>query len=78
MTPTADPRAFEAHGLERDRDRLKGKNRTFFALEKAGHLYFVREARKAHLVLPIQWIKAHGGSKWTEYADALATTYMRS
>ncbi|MDP6606818.1 MAG: ribonuclease H [Dehalococcoidia bacterium] len=25
----------------------------------------------------IQWIRAHDGSLWNEYADALATTYMR-
>ncbi|MCA9853893.1 MAG: ribonuclease HI, partial [Dehalococcoidia bacterium] len=25
----------------------------------------------------IQWIKAHDGSRWNEYADALATTYLR-
>jgi ribonuclease HI len=25
----------------------------------------------------LKWIKAHDGSKWNEYADALATTYMR-
>lgn len=25
----------------------------------------------------LAWIKAHDGSKWNEYADALATSYMR-
>ncbi len=25
----------------------------------------------------LQWIKAHDGSRWNEYADALATTYLR-
>lgn len=25
----------------------------------------------------IQWIRAHDGSKWNEYADALATAYLR-
>jgi len=25
----------------------------------------------------IRWIKAHDGSRWNEYADALATAYMR-
>jgi ribonuclease HI len=23
-----------------------------------------------------KWIKAHDGSRWNEYADALASTYM--
>ena len=26
----------------------------------------------------LEWIKAHDGSKWNEYADALATNYTRS
>ncbi|MEI6665031.1 MAG: ribonuclease H [Chloroflexota bacterium] len=26
----------------------------------------------------IQWIRAHDGSKWNEYADALATAYLRT
>jgi len=25
----------------------------------------------------LQWIRAHDGSKWNEYADALANAYMR-
>jgi ribonuclease HI len=25
----------------------------------------------------IRWIRAHDGSRWNEYADALATSYMR-
>jgi ribonuclease HI len=30
-----------------------------------------------HPHVKLQWIRAHDGSKWNEYADALATTYMR-
>jgi ribonuclease HI len=25
----------------------------------------------------LSWIRAHDGSRWNEYADALATTYLR-
>jgi ribonuclease HI len=25
----------------------------------------------------LQWIRAHDGSRWNEYVDSLATTYMR-
>jgi ribonuclease HI len=25
----------------------------------------------------LAWIRAHDGSRWNEYADALATTYLR-
>ena len=30
-----------------------------------------------HPKVTLQWIKAHDGSKWNEYADALASAYMR-
>jgi ribonuclease HI len=26
----------------------------------------------------IQWIRAHDGSRWNEYADALSTAYLRA
>ena len=32
---------------------------------------------RSHPRVSIQWIKAHDGSRWNEYADALATTYLR-
>jgi len=31
----------------------------------------------AHPGIRLQWIKAHDGSRWNEYADALATSYLR-
>jgi ribonuclease HI len=30
-----------------------------------------------HPGVKLQWIRAHDGSRWNEYADALATTYLR-
>ncbi len=30
-----------------------------------------------HPKVKLEWIRAHDGSKWNEYADALATTYLR-
>jgi ribonuclease HI len=44
------------------------------------NLELVQEAyalHRAHPKAKVQWIKAHDGSLWNEYADALATTYMR-
>ncbi|MFN8639556.1 MAG: ribonuclease H [Dehalococcoidia bacterium] len=41
----------------------------------------VREAyalAKARPRVSVQWIRAHDGSLWNEYADALATAYMRA
>jgi ribonuclease HI len=43
-------------------------------LELVQELYALARAHpKAKLV----WIQAHDGSRWNEYADALATTYLR-
>ena len=44
------------------------------------NLELVREAYTlslAHPKVTLQWIKAHDGARWNEYADALATTYQR-
>ena len=44
------------------------------------NLELVREAyalAQSHPNVRIEWIKAHDGSRWNEYADALATAYMR-
>jgi ribonuclease HI len=30
-----------------------------------------------HPDVKLEWIRAHVGSKWNEYADSLATTYLR-
>jgi ribonuclease HI len=32
---------------------------------------------RAHPKARLTWIAAHDGSRWNEYADALATTYLR-
>ena len=32
---------------------------------------------RAHPRVEIRWIKAHDGSRWNEYADALASSYLR-
>ncbi|TAJ19893.1 MAG: ribonuclease HI [Dehalococcoidia bacterium] len=45
------------------------------------NLELVREAYRLLLERPlvrIRWIKAHDGSLWNEYADSLATAYMRN
>ncbi|MBW2267068.1 MAG: ribonuclease HI [Deltaproteobacteria bacterium] len=31
---------------------------------------------RAHPRVTLQWIKAHDGSRWNEYADALASAYL--
>ena len=45
------------------------------------NLELVQEAyalKLAHPGVKIQWIKAHDGSRWNEYVDALASSYMLS
>ena len=32
---------------------------------------------KSHPRVTLQWIKAHDGSRWNEYADVLASTFLR-
>ena len=32
---------------------------------------------KAHPGVKLEWIKAHDGTRWNEYADALASEYQR-
>jgi ribonuclease HI len=33
---------------------------------------------RAHPRAKLRWIKAHDGSRWNEYVDALASSYLRS
>ena len=45
------------------------------------NLELVREllARyRAHPACELRWIAAHAGHRWNEYADSLATAWMRS
>jgi ribonuclease HI len=35
------------------------------------------ELYHAHPGLKLQWIRAHVGYRWNEYADSLATAYRR-
>jgi ribonuclease HI len=44
------------------------------------NLELVRELHalaRAHACVRLRWIRAHDGSRWNEYVDALATTYLR-
>jgi len=44
-------------------------------LELVKELY---ELQRTHPKVKLQWIKAHNGWLWNEYADALATAWMRA
>ncbi|HEY8154566.1 MAG TPA: ribonuclease H [Myxococcota bacterium] len=43
-------------------------------LELVQELWALRNARPG---VRVQWIRAHDGSRWNEYADALANSYLR-
>jgi len=36
------------------------------------------ELYRAHPNCPLEWMRAHAGSRWNEYADSLATAWRRS
>jgi len=58
---------WEARGWKRKGGEIKN-------LDLVQHLYALLKARPE---LQLQWIKAHAGNRWNEYADSLATAYRR-
>ncbi len=63
-----------AAGWERNGWRKKNKDEVK-NLELVKELYGLAKDRPE---LSFQWIKAHDGSRWNEYADALSTAWNRS
>jgi ribonuclease HI len=61
-----------AEGWERRGWRRKGG--PIANLELVKQLYALA---RAHPHAELRWIRAHDGSRWNEYADALATSYLR-
>jgi ribonuclease HI len=59
--------AWERRGWRRKDGAIKN-------LDLVRELY---DLARAHPSVRVQWIRAHDGSRWNEYVDALATTYMR-
>ncbi len=59
--------AWEARGWKRKGGEIKN-------LDLVQELYALFKARPE---LELQWIKAHAGNRWNEYADSLATAYRR-
>lgn len=60
--------AWERRGWRRKGGEIKN-------LELVQELYALSRSRPN---LTLRWIKAHAGSRWNEYADSLATAYMRT
>ena len=52
----------------------KRKSGPIANLELVKHLYALA---RSHPNVTLEWIKAHDGSRWNEYADALASAYQR-
>jgi len=59
--------AWEARGWKRKTGAIKN-------LDLVQELYRTLKTRPE---LTLQWIKAHAGNRWNEYADSLATAYRR-
>ncbi len=58
---------WEARGWKRKKGEIKN-------LELIQELY---ETLKRRPEIELQWIQAHAGNRWNEYADSLATAYRR-
>jgi len=61
-------------------DGWKAKGWTKKSAGPIANLELVKEAHALYNERPgarLQWIKAHSGYRWNEYADALATSYRR-
>ena len=56
-----------------ERRGWKRKSGPIANLELVKRLYALA---RAHPRVQLRWIKAHDGSRWNEYADALASAYM--
>jgi len=67
-TLTQWARGWERNGWRRKDGEVKNLELVREAYELA------RERPLAH----IRWIRAHDGSRWNEYADALSTAYLRT
>ena len=52
---------------------LRRKSGPIANLEQVRELYALAGA---HAGVTLEWIRAHDGSRWNEYADALASAYM--
>jgi ribonuclease HI len=61
-------RSWEARGWKRKDGEIKN-------LDLVQDIYGVLRHRPE---VTLQWIKAHAGNRWNEYADSLATAYRRS
>ena len=57
-----------------ERRGWKRKTGPIANLEQVKRLYALA---LAHPKVTLRWIRAHDGSRWNEYADALATNYLR-
>jgi ribonuclease HI len=57
-----------------ERRGWKRKTGPIANLELVKRLYALA---RAHPKVTLRWIRAHDGSRWNEYADALATNYLR-
>ncbi|MEN9580909.1 MAG: hypothetical protein RJA70_3918 [Pseudomonadota bacterium] len=66
-TVTQWAKGWEKNGWKRKTGEIKN-------LELVKQLYRLLQARPE---LEVRWIRAHSGTRWNEYADALATAYRR-
>jgi ribonuclease HI len=61
-----------APGWERRGWKKKGGE-----IKNLGQVQELLALYRAHPKCPLEWIASHSGYRWNEYADALATAWMR-
>ena len=66
-TLTAWAKGWEARGWKRKEGEVKNLD----LVQRAWELVQLRPLAR------IEWIRAHDGSRWNEYADALSTAHLR-
>jgi len=60
-----------------ERNGWKKKNKNSGEIKNLQRVKQLLELYRAHPSCPLQWIEAHTGHRWNEYADCLAGAWMR-
>jgi ribonuclease HI len=66
---------WEAHGWQKNKGKGGAEKTEVKNLDLVKEVY---AASKSRPLVRVQWVRAHEGTRWNEYADALATAFRRA